>query len=289
MDEKTMDEKMRILAVDDNAVNLATIEQELQEVYEVIPVNSGRRALKLICQEKVDLILLDIQMPVMDGIETLKQIREQDNGITVPVIMLTAKHDKATVIEGAKLGIMDYIVKPFDGEDLRQRIERALKWRGAIPMTLNELYERLEEIEKCLQNENYKLATTKTDEMMGFALEAEVAKRLQAARVKMKNEDFMSAERIITRILRMLDMRTAERLGNDLPPITPGELNAKLLFILYDLEHFQIDDADEKLEELLQYGIPAAVREKCVNAQNSLKEYDDGEAERLIRDALRGI
>lgn len=284
-----MDEKMRILAVDDNAVNLATIEQELQEIYEVIPVNSGRRALKLICQEKVDLILLDIQMPVMDGIETLKQIREQDNGITVPVIMLTAKHDKATVIEGAKLGIMDYIVKPFDGEDLRQRIERALKWRGAIPMTLNELYERVEEIERCLQNENHKLAVVKTDEMMGFALEAEVAKRLQAARVKMKNEDFVSAERIITRILRMLDLRTAERLGNDLPNITPGELNAKLLFILYDLEHFQVDDADEKLEELLQYGIPAAVREKCVKAQSSLKEYDDGEAERYIRDALRGF
>ena len=53
-------DKMRILAVDDNVVNLATIEQELQDKYEVIPVSSGRRALKVVRQEKVDLILLDI-------------------------------------------------------------------------------------------------------------------------------------------------------------------------------------------------------------------------------------
>lgn len=60
--------KMRILAVDDNVVNLATLEQELKDKYEVIPMISGRRAIKFLQSEDVDLVLLDVQMPVMDGL-----------------------------------------------------------------------------------------------------------------------------------------------------------------------------------------------------------------------------
>ena len=71
-----MERKQQILAVDDNSISLATIEQELEEEYEVIPINSGVRALQFLKKEKPDLILLDIQMAIKDGIETLKEIRE---------------------------------------------------------------------------------------------------------------------------------------------------------------------------------------------------------------------
>lgn len=282
-------DKIRILAVDDNVVNLATIEQELQDKYEVIPVSSGRRALKVVRQEKVDLILLDIQMPIMDGIETLKQIRGQENGTTVPVIMLTAKHDRATVLEGAKLGIMDYILKPFDGEDLHQRIERALKLRGALPMDEAELYKHIEDIAKCMQNGNMKLALTKTEEMAGYQLDAEVAKRLQAAALKMKEEDFSAAERIIDRILQMIDQKKTMREGAELLPISVGELNSKLLYIVDDLQHFLVEDAATKLEDLLRYAMPKVIKEKCQKAQKCLREYDDGEAELLIKEALERL
>lgn len=282
-------DKMRILAVDDNVVNLATIEQELQGKYEVIPVSSGRRALKVVRQEKVDLILLDIQMPIMDGLETLKQIRGQENGTTVPVIMLTAKHDKATVLEGAKLGIMDYILKPFDGEDLCQRIERALKLRGALPMNETELYRHIEDIVKCIHNGNTKLAVTKVEEMLGYQLSGEVAKRLQAIAAKMKEEDFTAAERMLLRILQMLDQKNAQKEGEELQSISVGELNAKLLFILDDLQNFRVEDADSRLDELMHFAIPSIIREKSQAAQKSLKEYDDGEAERLIKDALKRL
>lgn len=282
-------DKIRILAVDDNVVNLATIEQELQDKYEVIPVSSGRRALKVVRQEKVDLILLDIQMPIMDGIETLKQIRGQENGTTVPVIMLTAKHDRATVLEGAKLGIMDYILKPFDGEDLHQRIERALKLRGALPMDEAELYKHIEDIAKCMQNGSMKLALTKTEEMAGYQLDAEVAKRLQAAALKMKEEDFSAAERIITRILQMMQQKNAQRESAELLPISVGELNSKLLFIVDDLQNFLVEDAATKLDDLLHYALPAVIKEKCHKAQKCLKDYDDGEAEILIKEALKAL
>ena len=128
-----MGNRISILAVDDNIINLATIEQELKSKYEVITVNSGARAIRFLSREKPALVLLDIQMAAMDGLETLRKIRSLENGATIPVILLTSKKDKETVIEGTKLGIMDYVVKPFDSQDLHSRIERALKKAGVIP------------------------------------------------------------------------------------------------------------------------------------------------------------
>ena len=125
-----MESRMCILAVDDNIINLATIEQELKSKYEVITVNSGARAVRFLSREQPDLVLLDIQMAVMDGLETLRKIRNLKNGSSIPVIMLTSKKDKDTVIEVSKLGIMDYVIKPFDSQDLHNRIERALKRAG---------------------------------------------------------------------------------------------------------------------------------------------------------------
>lgn len=120
-------EKKKILAVDDNAVNLAAIEQTLQDEYEIIPMVAGKRAIKYLGVEKVDLILLDVQMPDMDGIRTLEEIRKLDNGWTVPVIFLTATSDSDVSAAGARLGIMDYITKPFDSTDLKKRIEDAFQ------------------------------------------------------------------------------------------------------------------------------------------------------------------
>lgn len=126
-----MERKMRILVVDDSAVSLATVEQKLKDIYEVITVNSGVRALRYLKNERPDLILLDIKMEGKDGIETLKELREMKNGEDIPVIMLTSKNDKGSLIETAKLGIYDYLLKPFDTQDLHKRIKRALEKSGA--------------------------------------------------------------------------------------------------------------------------------------------------------------
>ena len=107
------DAKKRILAVDDAAIILTRITNTLQNDYEVITVNSGTRALKYLEQEKPDLILLDIQMAQKDGIETLKEIRAMKDRADIPVIMLTGVEDKDFVLKSAKLGICDYILKPF--------------------------------------------------------------------------------------------------------------------------------------------------------------------------------
>ena len=83
-----MSRKLKVLAVDDNSISLATIEQELSDTYEVIPLNSGLRALQYLRRERPDLILLDIRMELIDGIATLQEIRNMERCKNVPVIML---------------------------------------------------------------------------------------------------------------------------------------------------------------------------------------------------------
>lgn len=116
--------KKRILAVDDTAVVLTRILYTLQDAYDVVTVNSGVRALKYLKEQKPDLILLDIRMSPMDGIETLQSIRTMEECKDIPVIMLTGVEDKDIVIKSAKLGIGDYIRKPFSSEELIRRIRR---------------------------------------------------------------------------------------------------------------------------------------------------------------------
>ena len=120
--------KKRILAVDDAVVILRKITDALEEYFDVVTVNSGARALRYLEKEKPDLILLDIRMMPKDGFETLEEIRAMEDRADIPVIMLTGVEDKTVVMEGIKLGICDYILKPFFPEDLLERIQRALKF-----------------------------------------------------------------------------------------------------------------------------------------------------------------
>ena len=121
------DSRKRILAVDDNAIVLTRISNILQNDYDVITVNSGIRALKYLEMEKPDLILLDIQMEQKNGIETLQEIRGMDDMADIPVIMLTDVEDKDFVLSSARLGICDYILKPFSTDNLLKRIRRVFE------------------------------------------------------------------------------------------------------------------------------------------------------------------
>lgn len=115
-----------ILAVDDTAIVLTRISDTLRNDYEVITVNSGVRALRYLEQESPDLILLDIEMPQKNGIETLREIRMMEDRKDIPVIMLTGVEDKDSVLKSVRLGICDYMLKPFSSEDLLKRIRRVL-------------------------------------------------------------------------------------------------------------------------------------------------------------------
>lgn len=87
----------------------------------------GRSFFAALEKEKPDLILLDIQMSQKDGIETLREIRAMKDRWDIPVIMLTGMEEKDFVLASAKLGIRDYILKPFGSEELLKRIRRVFE------------------------------------------------------------------------------------------------------------------------------------------------------------------
>ena len=116
-----------ILIIDDNKVNLATARMVLRDEYKIIPVTSGVQALIYLEKNDCDIILLDINMPEMDGFETLKKIRAMQHCQNIPVIFLTADSDAETETRCFHEGAIDFIVKPFVPEVMRSRIGRALE------------------------------------------------------------------------------------------------------------------------------------------------------------------
>lgn len=116
-----------ILIVDDNKINLSSARMVLKDDYKVTAVMKGTQALAYLEKSPCDIVLLDINMPEMDGFEVLKKIRELPQGENIPVIFLTADSDSDTETKCFREGAVDFIVKPFVPEVMRSRISRTLE------------------------------------------------------------------------------------------------------------------------------------------------------------------
>lgn len=116
-----------ILIIDDDKLNLATARRVLSAEYKVIPAMKGTQALAYLQNGDCDIILLDINMPEMDGFEVLQKIRQMESCKDIPVIFLTADNDTETETRCFKEGAIDFIAKPFVPEVMRSRIGRALE------------------------------------------------------------------------------------------------------------------------------------------------------------------
>src|SRR5690349_20337341 len=116
----------RILAVDDDGYNLTILEVLLQDQYQVLSVNRGQDALDMLIQHPVDLILLDISMPDMDGLETLRHIRCKPETADIPVILISALNDTQDITYGLEAGANDYITKPIDMDVTLARVQNQL-------------------------------------------------------------------------------------------------------------------------------------------------------------------
>ena len=118
-----------VLIVDDDDMMLQMAEYILKAdtPYSILKANSGLQCLRTLQSgEKVDLILLDIQMPGMDGIKVMELIQNHDYWKQIPVIFLTAASDKHTVLKAGQMGAVGYIKKPFLPEDFVKRVETVL-------------------------------------------------------------------------------------------------------------------------------------------------------------------
>ena len=116
-----------VMVIDDDITILSMIKIMLDKEYRVMPSPSGEKALRLIEKKKPDVILLDYEMPVMNGIQTLGKLRGDSRYADIPVIFMTGAKDPAVLEEIVSLGVSGYLIKPADAEDIKKAVSDALK------------------------------------------------------------------------------------------------------------------------------------------------------------------
>ena len=134
-----------ILVVDDNKENLKVVSNFLKtEGYQIALAISAEDARRIISENPIDLILLDVMMPGTDGFTFCRQLKEDPEFIEIPVIFLTAKTETSDLVEGFKAGGVDYITKPFQREELIARVDNHI----ALAHAKQQVREQAEEIRK---------------------------------------------------------------------------------------------------------------------------------------------
>ena len=115
-----------VLIVDDNEINIESLMEILDDKYEIFAATSGEDALEILDEEDIDLILLDIMMPGIDGYETCKRIKTNPLTRDIPVIFITASTDEESIEKAYSVGGSDYINKPFRAKEILSRVENQL-------------------------------------------------------------------------------------------------------------------------------------------------------------------
>ncbi len=163
--------QFKILVVDDNPVNIQVLGNLLRKAEYIIGyATNGRQAVELLQgDDDYDLVLLDVDMPVMDGYEACRIIRTIDKLKNIPIIFLTAYHEAENIIKGLEFGAQDYITKPYNPRELMIRVDThlQLKHKSDLVRQMNQILEqKVEERTKMLIEANDKLAVldnTKND------------------------------------------------------------------------------------------------------------------------------
>ena len=151
----------RLLIVDDISDNRTILTRRFQRRgFEVVEADSGYVAIELIGRESFDLVLLDVMMPGIDGIETLKRIRSQKSASALPVIMVTAKAESDNIVDALELGANDYVTKPVDFAVALARVNTQISRRRAeqqVALANEELRKANEDLERRVEERTSRL------------------------------------------------------------------------------------------------------------------------------------
>lgn len=193
---------MKLLIVDDEALIREVIkEYALHEGYEIEEASNGLEALKILNKEDIDCMILDIMMPSLDGIETLKQVHN------IPTIILSARGEEYDKLSSFELGVDDYLTKPFSPKELMARIKAILKRCHKIKKNLY-IYEDLiiDEIAHTVTIEEKELSLTpkEYDLLLYFSKNPNVALSREQLLSKIWGYDFYGDDRTIDTHIKML-------------------------------------------------------------------------------------
>lgn len=135
-----------VLVVDDNADMRHYITGLLQPAYNVVTAGNGQEALDLMATRKISLVLTDVMMPVMDGLQLLKTLKENPQTALIPVVLLSARAGDEAKVEGLNVGADDYLIKPFSAKELLTRIRSQLSLSKKRDDALQSVYRLFDEV-----------------------------------------------------------------------------------------------------------------------------------------------
>jgi len=156
---------VKILIVDDSPGNIQILSAILQGDYEIFFATSGARALDLATDREVDLILLDIMMPEMDGFEVCRRLKAQEETRDVPVIFISALDDPADKVRAFDVGGVDYVAKPFQSEEVKARVRAHLALVDQQNALERQVRERTRELEENREELRRALGNLRTSEI----------------------------------------------------------------------------------------------------------------------------
>ncbi|MDD2898423.1 MAG: response regulator [Desulfuromonadaceae bacterium] len=148
-----MSKRFKILAVDDEPINLQLISAALKNEYDVLTATNGYHAIAQLKEQRPDLILLDVMMPDMNGFDVCSNIKADASFVDIPVIFLTALDPNEGELRGLEIGGIDYLMKPVNFELLKLRVRNhlALKERNEMVIAQRDLLEiQKKELEEAL-------------------------------------------------------------------------------------------------------------------------------------------
>ena len=122
-----MEKKVTVLIVDDLDLNVEMLTDILKDNYNILSAGNGEEALGILKEKSADLVLLDIIMPKMDGCETLKRMREDEELKNIPVVAVTSEGDPELRAKVLELGAVDYVLRGEDADALKHRLASVLK------------------------------------------------------------------------------------------------------------------------------------------------------------------
>ncbi|MBE6095581.1 MAG: response regulator [Schwartzia succinivorans] len=146
------DKSITVLIIDDDEINRQMAEMILKKNFEyrILTAESGMRGYELMQNQTVHLVLLDVSMPVWDGLKTLHFIRSNEKLKNTPVIMLTAAADRETVIKASSYGVKDYLRKPFLPDELTARVAKVI-WDNWLQQDFDSLESDLDALLKSVE------------------------------------------------------------------------------------------------------------------------------------------
>ena len=206
--------KPTILIVDDNPQNLQVLGRLLQERnYQIEFATNGLAALDWLGSKTFDLVLLDINMPEMDGFEVCRRIRSDEKYSKLPVVFLSADNDRESILKGFELGGQDYVTKPFDSRELIVRVKTHISLKDSL--------EKLEDVNK--------------------ALEVKVQERTQQLKVANENLEIMNS--------RLVELDNAK---SDFLNLISHEIRTPLNGIILPIEMLKEPLSAEETKELVE-------------------------------------